>query len=76
MGADNIIQLCTCVDAAYIVQPCMKRHVRVGMSFGCGLSYCKSSKQKMNTKISTGSKVVGIINYLPHKIWVCLFIES
>ena len=37
MAADNISQLCTWVDYAYVVHPNMKSHTGGGMSFGYGI---------------------------------------
>ena len=35
------------------------------MSMGLGMFYARSSKQKMNTKSSTETKLVGVSEYLP-----------
>ena len=35
-----------------------------------------SSKQKMNTKSSTGAKIVSVSDYLPYNIFICLFMET
>ena len=76
MGAENLSQLCLWVDAAYGVHPNMKSHTGGGILCGYGLVHCKSRKQKLNTKSSTESKVVGVSDYLPYNIWVCVFIED
>ena len=56
------------VDASYAVHNDMKSHTGGAMSFGRGLIKSKSSKQKLNTKSSTESEVVGVIDYLPNNI--------
>ena len=43
------------------------------MSFAYGMVYCRFSKQKLITKSSTRAEVVGISDYLPYNIWICLF---
>jgi hypothetical protein len=53
IGADNMGTLRTWVDASYAVHPDMKSHTGGVMSFGTGGFFCKSSKQKLNTKSST-----------------------
>ena len=54
----------------------MKIHTGNGISFGYELVHFKYSKQKINTKSSTGSKEVVVSDYIPQKIWVCIFMES
>ena len=76
MGADRLIQLCTWVDVVYGVQPFIKIHTNIGMSYGYGMVHFKSSKQKLNTKSSTASKVVGVRDYLLYNIWICLFMGA
>ena len=46
------------------------------MSFGYGMEHCKSSKQKLNTKISTEGEEVGVSDYLPYNIWIFLFMGA
>ena len=72
MGADNLSQLCTWVDAAYVLQPDVNSHTGGGVAFGYGLVHFKSSKQKLNMKVYNKSKVVVVSDYLPYNIWICL----
>ena len=65
---DNLIKLCTWVDAAYGVHPNLKSHIRDGMSLGYRILHCKFTKQKLNTKRSTESKIVSVNNYIPYRI--------
>ena len=76
VGADNLSQIFTWVDAAYGVHPYLKSHTGGGMSFGYGILHCRSSKQKYNTKIYIKTKLVGLSNYLTYNIWICLFMEA
>ena len=76
MGSDSLIQLCTWVDAAYGVHPYLKIHTVGCMSFGYMMVHFKSSKQKLNTKSSTEAKLVGVSDYLPYNIWICLFVGA
>lgn len=46
------------------------------MSFGTGGFFCKSSKQKLNTKSSTEAEVVGASDYFPNTMWVTRFLEE
>ena len=73
MGAAILSQFCTWVDATHGVQPDLKIHTGDCVSFGYSTVHCKSSKQKLNTKSSTKAEVLGVSNYLPYNIWICLF---
>ena len=72
MGSDSLSQLCTWVDAAYGIHPDLKIHTGGCMSFGYGMEHCKSSKHKLNTKMSIKAKVVGVSDYLTYKIRIYL----
>ena len=76
MGADSLSQLRTQVDAAYGVHPDLKIHTGGCMSFGYKMVHCKSSKQKLNTTNSTEAKVIGVSDYLPYNIWICIFLGA
>ena len=76
LGADDLHKLRTWVDASYAVHPDMKSHTGGVMSFGTGGFICKSTKQKLNTKSSTEAEVVGASNYLPHTLWVQMFLAE
>ena len=65
MRAYSLSQLRTWADAAYGVHSDLKIHTGGFMSFGYGVVHCKSRKQKLNTKISTGDELVGVSDYLP-----------
>ena len=45
-------------------------------TFGTGIIDPKSSKQKMNTRSSTETEVVGTSEYLPKNIYFELFMEA
>jgi hypothetical protein len=54
----------------------MKSHTGGVTSFGTGGLICKSSKQKLNTKSSTKSELVGASDYLPSTLWIKMFMEE
>ena len=45
-------------------------------SIGKGVIMHNCSKQKLDTKSSTESEVVGVSNYLPYTIWTKYFLEE
>lgn len=68
--------LTTWIDASYAVHMNMCSQTGGGMSFGLGIVHAKSAKQKLNTKSSTESELVGMSNYIPFPIWVYNFMKA
>ena len=75
LGAENMLNLLTWVDASYATHNDMRIHTGGCMSFGIGVLMPKSLKHKLNTKSSTESEVVGASDYLPNVIWTELFLK-
>jgi len=46
------------------------------MSFEKGVFHAKSSKQKLNTKSSTETELVGVSEYIPYTIWMNFFLHE
>ena len=65
IGANGLEILQTWVDSSYAIHQDMKGHTSVVMSMDRGIIHNKCSKQKLNTNISTKTKVVGASNYIP-----------
>eukprot|EP00978_Attheya_sp_CCMP212_P014510 scaffold37028_cov57-Attheya_sp.AAC.1 len=57
------------VDASYAVHPDAKSHTGGTLSLGKGSVYSASLKQKLNTKSSMVSELVGASDMLPQAIW-------
>ena len=60
LAANSLTELFTWVGALYAVHDDRKSHTGGAMSFGRGVFGTKSIKQKLNTKSSTESEVVGV----------------
>ena len=43
---------------------------------GIGNLHGKSSKQRLNVKISTEAELVGVSEYIPYNIWLLLFMKE
>ena len=43
---------------------------------GYGIIHGKSSKQKINTKSSTESELVGVSEYIPYNLWLTMFLAE
>ena len=63
------------IDASYAIHSDMKGHTGGMMSLGQGAIYVKSVKQKLNTRSSTESELVGVHDVLPQIMWTRQFLE-
>ena len=64
------------IDALHAVHENMRGHTGGTMSMGIGTIHNKSSKQKLNTRSTTESEVVGVSEYLPYDIWQVNFFKN
>ena len=62
------------VDASFAVYHNMQGNSRGGLSLGCGFPIVRSTKQKLNTKISTDIEIVGFDDFMPAIFWTRYFI--
>ena len=76
LGKDNTESMRWWIDASYAVHPNMRRHTGATMSMGNGSIYSGSWKQKMVTRSSTESEVVGVYDVLPQILWIKKFLED
>ena len=53
------------VDESYTVHHDMERQTRGVVSTRLGVTQCRSSKQKLNTNISTEADLFGASDYVP-----------
>ena len=64
------------VDASYAVHPNMKGHTRATMSMGTGSPYSASLKQKLVSRSSTESELIGVHDILPQILWTSHFLNA
>ena len=76
VGSKDVKTIQTWADASYATHPDMKGHTGGVISLGRGAVHHKSSKQRLNTKSSTETEVVGASDYLPWTIWTKKFLEE
>ena len=76
IGASSIQNLFTWIDAVYAVYKDMKGQTGGCMSMGYGVIHGRSSKQKLNTKSSTETEIVGMSEYIPYNIWLNMFLKE
>ncbi len=58
------------VDASFAMHPNMRGHTCGGLTLGRGFSISVSTKQKLNTRSSTDSELVGVDDMMPIICWL------
>jgi hypothetical protein len=76
LEADNPHIIIWWVDASYAVHPDMKSHTGGMMTFGKGVAYRTSTRQKINTKSSTEAELVGVNDVMPQVLWTKYWMEA
>ena len=76
IGANGLDLMETYVDASYAVHHDMRGHTGALMTLGRGIIQGKASKQKLNTKSSTETEVVGASDYIPWTVWANRFLVA
>jgi hypothetical protein len=64
------------VDASFAVHPNMRGHSGGGLSLGTGFPIVSSTKQKLNTRSSTETEIVGADDFMPAICWTRYFMEA
>jgi hypothetical protein len=64
------------VNASFAVHPNMREHAGGGLTMGRGYPISVSTKQKLNTRSSTESELVGINDMMPIILWTRYFLLS
>ncbi len=64
------------VDAAFAVHPNMRGHSGGALMLGLGFPISSSGKQKLNTRSSTESKLVGVDNLMSLIVWSHNFLKA
>jgi hypothetical protein len=76
LGANNEGMLMWYVDVSFAVHPNMRGHTGGGMTMGRDFPISVFTKQKLDTKSSTESELVGIDDMIPIILWTCYFLLS
>ena len=64
------------VDVSHGVHPNMRGHTRGGLTMGTGLPVSTSTKQKLKTRSSTETEIVGVYGCMPVLLCTRLFLEA
>jgi hypothetical protein len=76
LGAKNNGLLMWYVNASFAVHPNMRGHTGGGLTMGRGFPISVSTKQKLNTRSSTESELVGVDDMMPIILWTRYFLLS
>jgi hypothetical protein len=74
LWAKNNGMLMWYVGASFAVHPNMQGHTGGGLTMGRGFPITASTKQKLNTRSSTESELVGVDDMMQIIIWTCYFL--
>ena len=64
------------VDASFAVHSNMRGHTGGGLTLGRGFPIITSTKQKLNTRSSTESELVGVDDMMPSILWTRYFLKG
>jgi hypothetical protein len=64
------------VDASFAVHPNLRGHSGGGLSLGRGFPIVSSTKQKLNTRSSTETELVGADDFMPAILWTRYFLKA
>jgi hypothetical protein len=64
------------IDGSFATHPNMRGHTGGGLSMGRGFPIVTSTKQKLNTRSSTESEIVGVDDCMPAVLWTRYFLEA
>ena len=76
IGASSLKNIFMFIDASYAIYDNMRGVTGGCMLMGIGTFHARSSKQKLNTKSSTETELVGVSEYLPFNIWAINFLAE
>ena len=76
LSADDMALLKWHVDASHTVHPDCKGHTGGTLTIGKGTIYNTSTKQKLNTKSSTETELVGADDIMPQLLWTNYFLDA
>ena len=76
LSADSLNVIKWYVDASFAVHPDFRSHTGLVMTFGEGAVQAGSLKQKINTRSSTESELVGCDDGITKILWTRLFVEA
>lgn len=76
LEGENLRVIKWLIDVSFAVHKDFKSHIGVVMTMGKGAIQSISRKQKLNTRSSTESELVGVDDVCTMVLWIKLFLEA
>ena len=76
LGADDLLRLETWIDSSHEVHTKMREHTGGVIYLSWGIVHGKYPNQKLNTKNMIRLDLLGMIKYVPYKIYTINFLET
>ena len=76
LSIKNFSEMLIYIDASHAPNDDAKGQTGGCISMGTGILHGNSTKQKLNTKSSTETELVGASDYLPYALWFLYFIQE
>ena len=76
MSIDTLEQMNIFIDASHACHNKMRGQTDGCIVMGTGVVHARSSKQTLNSKISTKTELIGGSDYLPYALWHIYFLQS
>ena len=76
LSADDLRTIKWYVDASFAVHPDFRSHTGAVMTMGEGAMQILSKKQKLNSRSSTESELIGVDDAATQILWTKLFVEA
>ena len=76
LEADGMSVMKWWVDASFAVHPDMRGHTGGALTMGKGAILSTSTRQKLNTKSSTESELVGVDDMMSQMLWTRYFVQA
>ena len=76
LSLKNISEMLIYIDASHAPNDDAKGQTGECISMGTGILHGNSTKQKINTKSSTETELVGASDYLPYALWFLYFMDQ
>jgi hypothetical protein len=76
LSADSLNEFLTWVDASHAVHDDMRGHTGGCQSLGQGVFHSKSLKQKLNSRSTTETEVIGASDYMPFTMFTKGFLSA
>ena len=76
VSLNSLLEMEIFIDAAHATHHDMRGHTGGCVSVGDGVIHSKSGKQKINSKSSTESELIGCSEYMPHALWLVYFFHE